>query len=39
MRLRKWLLLAILCGFDPDNEDEVVIGSRLRTIFASDYFA
>ena len=30
--------MAILYGFDPDNGDQVVIGSRLWTIFPAIYF-
>lgn len=29
MRLEKWILLAFMDGFDPDNEDQFAMGSRL----------
>ncbi len=38
MRLEKWLRLAILYGFVPNNENQVAIGTRSRTIFTAAYF-
>ena len=29
MRFEKWIRLAIMYGFEPDNENQVAMGSRL----------
>ena len=38
MRLEKWLRLAILHGFVPNNENQVAIGTRSRTTFTSAHY-
>ena len=38
MRFEEWLQLVILNGSDPDNENQVAIGSRLRPTITTVYF-
>ena len=38
IRLEKWLRLTIMNGFVPNNESQIAIGTRSRTIFTAVYF-